>query len=349
MPAPAPIYVEADGAMSRRECGPGGPLVAAWLVNCQPFATPNAQMQTNIGYGSMKEGSGFRGPHLLSIGSGTFAYPGRTESNNGKTAMVGATLEQLVAWYEQGCIDFRTRTNLPDIGWVGCEFENTRAVFDLIRQARRSGLISNPVDVYFNWEFALDVWGMGNQVVRDAIFRLLASDRFLERLPKNLSTWSQASLRSAVANLSDPNFDTVWRTVDYALRTTLNRTAHQWLRAAGHQGRYVLSNSAAPARPCVRFDGRVQPSSELQPGQVNHMGWYFKGPIDADARVRMAAWVAASRSCFDTDVYHHFELKAPAAGTLAGIQAVQAPCILWGDPADLANLPNIAAAVAAWS
>lgn len=329
MTSTQPIYIEADDAMHRRECAPGSRLEAVGLANCQPWASPSQQMAANIAYWQACEGSRSSGAHVLSLSSGTFCYPGRIEGKDSQhPAMIGADADTLVDWYEQGCIDFRHRTNFPAAGWVGSEFENTRLCFDMIRDAGIDEVIA-----YLNWEWVLDIWSQSDPLQHEVISRLLGSARFRNRLPNPVRNWSPTRLRAAIASFG-PDFDVAWPAIHGTLRLCANRSASQWLRAAGHTGRFIVSNSAAPSRPCIRFDGRIQPSSEMQPGQINHMGWYLIRDLDdADKRVRLATWAAMSPRSFDASqtVFHHFTLDEPIENAVRGVQAVApSPCVVFG-------------------
>lgn len=358
MPATHAIYIEIDGAASHRSCQPGGPLVACPIIQGAVYDDPTAATRAMIDYFRAQEGSRECPRHLFRHDFGRFIQADRMEGPESTRRRVGVSVPEIVDWYEQGVMDFRHRIDVPEIGWTGREFDATRKTYDLLREANLSSEVIAYLDIL--GESILDVWGRDNPAVAAAIAALCRSKRFLERLrerlPVQMQGWTGAQILVALDQFS-PDFAVVWPAFDYELRSVGNRTAAAWLRATGFRGKFIVAGSAAPPRPCVRFDGRLQPSSELQPGQMHHLGWYFHGPPTPDERVRMAARCAAAPAAFDDprttpgtrEVVNHFELTAPLENTLQGLRfATKGPSVVWGDPPDLPRLSDLAAAVAAW-
>lgn len=353
MPIQKPaIYAEVDGAMSHRACVPGGPIIACPILQGVVYEDPAPSTTAAIRYWQAQEGSRTTPRHLLRHDFGRFVNVGRMEGPPNNRKMVGLTVLQIVDFYEQGAIDFRYAYAFPEIGWAGREFDATRRTYDLIREAGLTGELVVYLDAL--GELGLDWWGGSDPSVAAACTTLIRSARFRERLndrlPPRMRGWSAQQLLAALDQFS-PDFAEVWPAVDYELRSVINRTAAAWLRAAGFAGDFIVAASAAPARPMIRQDGRIQPSSEMQPGQ-KHNVWYYSNGATPDERVRIATIAAMAPASFDPgqEVWTHFDLAAPIASTFNGIRAsTRGPCIVWGDAPSLPRLADLAAALAAWS
>ena len=353
MPIQKPaIYAEVDGAMSHRACVPGGPIIACPILQGVVYEDPAPSTTAAIRYWQAQEGSRSTPRHLLRHDFGRFVQVARMEGPANNRKMVGLSVAQIVDFYEQGVMDFRHAYALPEIGWTGREFDATRRTYDLIREAGLTADLAVYLDAL--GELGLDWWGGSDPSVASACVALIRSARFRarinQRLPVRMRGWSAQQLLLAMDQFS-PDFAEAWPAVDYELRSVVNRTAASWLRAAGFAGSFIVAGSASPARPIVREDGRKQPSSEMQPGQMHNV-WFYSDGADADGRVRTATRAAMAPASFDAgqEVWTHFDLGAELASTVSGIlAATRGPSIVWGDPPSLNRLSDLAAAVAVGS
>lgn len=337
------IYIEIEGAPSHPSCKVGGPFIAMPILDPRPYSDPSAPaalartVDAAISYARTRVVGGIDQPPLVvRIDAGiTFADVGRRDAGSGASAaLMGPTATEAVKGYETGCLDYRKKTNLPGHGWVGSEFENVCAIIDRLSAAKLNTV------VYLDslGEMTLSLWGQGARPEIDqAISSIAASPR---------------ARRRGFPSSTNPRTDAA--KFDSRARDVTSTTAERMLADAGFYGWFIVAGAgnagdACPDESLIAVPGGSS-GTTLFDQQFSHFGWYPREGVDPQMVTAACVHALSVHRRHSVDYWPQFSIQTTPADLKARLRyGAGDRATVWGDPADLSKLTDLAAAVAAWS